>query len=125
MKPINNTGPYKIDETYQIMDFKNNGTSAGTSDARFYLLRRCIKNNEPNDRLLWFNLKFVPEYSILWIEVHVCADTIIEISKEGILLEGDLSPALGITRSVLFQRNGNSEAYMDAINTDIVEKTEL
>ena len=103
-------------ETYQLVNFENHGTSVSAHDTRFHLLQHLVKGSKivrgkPNDGILRINVKFVSKCYVFWIKVHASTDTIVEVSEENVPLEGDLCPARGILASVLFQSNGNNEAY--------------
>ena len=96
------------DELYQVMNLKDYSTTAGMGNVRLYLLQHRVEGGwiiwgEVYNGPLCLNVKFIPKCCVLWIEVHVCTNTIIEVTWKDIpLLEPNGSNTISRISSLDF-----------------------
>ena len=108
------------------MNFEDHRTAASTSDTRLHLIQHCvegcnIRGGQPNDGPLCISIKFVSECCVPRINIHTCANTVVEISAGNIPLKEDLSTAQSVLMTNPLQRNRNCEAYSCIVNDTLAE----
>ena len=116
----------KWGETYQIVNFEDHHMAASTSDTRLHLIQHCVEGcnimgGQPNDGPLCISIKFVSECCVPRINIHTCANTVVEISAGNIPLKEDLSTAQSVLMTNPLQRNRNCEAYSCIVNDTLAE----